>query len=259
MTKAPQSSSDLPKISVPARRALESVGVTTLKQLTDFTEAELLMLHGMGPKAIRILREALKSKGWSFRESTKAGKMDRTIRTHLDNIRSADRELQNKAYHFLMEKTEKPVDWAYEAWDELVEGLTHKDNHVRAISSQLLANLAKSDPKGRMFKDFDKLLNVTRDEKFVTARHCLQNIWKVGLGGKNAQQLVVKGLEKRFKECANEKNGTLIRYDILVGLRNLYEATASSEIKEKALALIELERDTKYKKKYADVWRDLTN
>lgn len=181
--------------------------------------------------------------------------MDKTIRTHLDNIRSEDGQLQNEAYHFLMEQTEKPVDWAYEAWDELVEGLTHKDNHVRAISSQLLANLGKSDPKGRMFKDFDKLLTVTKDEKFVTARHCLQSIWKVGLGGKNAQQLVVKGLEKRYQECVKEKNGSLIRYDILVSLRNLYEATTSSEIKEKALELIELEEDVKYKKKYAGVWK----
>ncbi len=183
--------------------------------------------------------------------------MNKTIRAHLDNIRSEDGQLQNKAYYALMEKTEKPVDWAYEAWDELIEGLTHKDNHVRAISSQLLANLGKSDPKGRMFKDFDKLLNVTKDEKFVTARHCLQSIWKVGLGGKNAQVMVVKGLEKRYQECVKEKNGSLIRYDILVGMKNLYEATASSEVKAKALELIELEKDTKYKKKYASVWKKM--
>ena len=247
---------DLPKLASPARRALQSAGITSLNQLAEITEDELLQLHGMGPNALGKLREALKANGLSFRKSKKSrSKMDQTIRVHLDNIRSQDGSLQNEAYHFLMEATEKPVDWAYEAWDGLVEGLTHKDNHVRAISSQVLANLAKSDPKGRMFKDFDKLLAVTKDEKFVTARHCLQSIWKVGLAGKNAQQLVVKGLEKRYKECVDEKNSTLIRYDIIVGLKNLYEATTSSEIKEKALELIELETDLKYKKKYASVWK----
>lgn len=252
-----QDTSDLPKTSAPAQRALESVGITTLKQLTEVTEAELLMLHGMGQNAVRILREELKAKGWSFRESKKSSgrKMDKAIRKYLDNIRSDDAQLQNKAYSTLMEKTEKPVDWAYEAWDELVEGLTHKDNHVRAIAAQLLANLAKSDPKGRMFKDFDKLLNVTKDEKFVTARHCMQSIWKVGLGGRNAQQLVMKGLEKRYHDCVKERNCTLIRYDINVALRNLYDATTSSEIKERALELIELETDLKYKKKYTSVWK----
>ena len=247
---------DLPKLAAPAARALQSVDITNLKQLTSVSEEELMQLHGMGRNALATLREALKSKRLSFRESnTRGGKMDKNIRTHLDNIRSEDGQLQNKAYHFLMEKTEKPVDWAYEAWDELIEGLTHKDNHVRAISSQLLANLAKSDPKGRMFKDFDKLLNVTKDERFVTARHCLQSIWKVGLAGKNAQIMVIQGLEKRYHECISEKNCTLIRYDIIVCLRNLYDATTSSGIKEKALELIELEEDAKYKKKYAGVWK----
>lgn len=249
--------SDFPKLAAPAVRALHSAGITSLKQLTTVSEEEVMQLHGMGRNALGILREALKARGLSFREPkiTRDGSMDQTIRTNLDNIRSQDGQVQNKAYLFLMEQTEKPVDWAYEAWDELIEGLTHKDNHVRAICGQLLGNLGKSDPKGRMFKDFDKLLNVTKDERFVTARHTLQNIWKVGLGGKNAQQLVVKGLEKRFRECIREKNGTLIRYDILVSLRNLYNATTSGEIKEKALELIELEKDVKYKKKYATVWK----
>jgi len=102
--------------------------------------------------------------------------MNKITESNLQNLWSEDRELQNKAYTTLLNATEKPVDWAYEAWDELIEGLSHKDNHVRAISSQMLANLAKSDPKGRTFKDFDKLLEVTKDEKFVAARHCLQSI-----------------------------------------------------------------------------------
>lgn len=247
---------DLPKLAAPAIRALQGAGITSLEQLTKVSEEELLQLHGMGTNALGKLREALKANGLSFREKkSNRDAMNRTIRAHVDNIFSDDGQVQFEAYDYLMKETEKPVDWAYEAWDELVEGLTHKDNHVRAICGQLLANLGKSDPKGRMLKDFDKLLNVTKDERFVTARHTLQNIWKVGLGGKKAQQLVVNGLEKRYKECATEKNCTLIRYDIIVDLKNLYEATTSSEIKEKALELIELEEDMKYKKKYAGVWK----
>ncbi len=58
----------LPKISAPAQRALKSAGVTSLKQLTEITEAELLQLHGMGPNAVGKLREALKLQGLSFRD-----------------------------------------------------------------------------------------------------------------------------------------------------------------------------------------------
>lgn len=59
--------SDLPSIGAPATRALTQAGCTTLKQLTKLSEAELLQMHGVGPRAIRILKEALKAKGWSFK------------------------------------------------------------------------------------------------------------------------------------------------------------------------------------------------
>ena len=181
--------------------------------------------------------------------------MNVSIRTQLDNIRSTDKELQNKAYFYLLEATEKPVDWAYKAWDELLEGLSHKDNHVRAISSQMLANLAKSDPEKRMLRDFDVLLAVTKDVRFVTARHCMQAIWKVGGAGKEQQQILVDGLVRRFQECLTEKNCTLIRYDIIQGFWNLYNEVKDEKIKEKALELIETEEDLKYRKKYASLWR----
>ena len=91
--------------------------------------------------------------------------MEESIRQALEDIRSGDGQAQNRAYTALMAATEQPVDWAYEVWDDLLAGLTHKDNHVRAISAQVLSNLAKSDPQGRMLADFDRLLAVTRDER----------------------------------------------------------------------------------------------
>jgi hypothetical protein len=51
---------DLPKaIGRPATQALISAGITTLTQVAELTEAELLAMHGVGPKAVRILSEAL--------------------------------------------------------------------------------------------------------------------------------------------------------------------------------------------------------
>jgi hypothetical protein len=67
MAKANPPKSDLPKTSVPATRALELAGITRLAQLTKMTEAELLALHGIGPKAVRIWREALAERGLAFK------------------------------------------------------------------------------------------------------------------------------------------------------------------------------------------------
>jgi hypothetical protein len=187
--------SDLPKLAAPAQRAFANAGVMNLRQLAKLTEAELSQLHGMGQNALGKLRTALAERGLSFREAkqTKGVSMDKRIRTQLDNIHVEDGQIQFKAYDYLMKATERPVDWAYEAWDELVDGLTHKDNHVRAITSQLLTHLAKSDPKSRIFKDFDKLLTVTKDERFVTARHCMQSLWNVGVVGKKHQAMYMDG------------------------------------------------------------------
>lgn len=181
--------------------------------------------------------------------------MDALIQTNLQNLWSEDRDLQNQAYFFIMQTTEKSVDWAYEVWDEIVKNLKHKDNHNRAIAAQLLCNLAKSDPQGRILKDFPALLAVTKDERFVTARHCLQSLWKIALAGQEQHKTAIDGLAGRFKECATEKNGTLIRYDIIEDFRKLYDATQDEGVKRKALELIETETDAKYRKKYATLWR----
>lgn len=181
--------------------------------------------------------------------------MDQTIRAALDNLRSEDREEQNSAYYAVIAATDEPVDWAYEVWDAMIDDLAHHDNHRRAIAAQVLCNLAKSDPDGRMLNDFDALLAVTKDERFVTARHCLQAIWKIGAAGKAQQAMLVQGLSHRFGECVNEKNGTLIRYDIIVGFKNLYDKTGDDSLKDNALALIATEEDPKYRKKYGGVWR----
>jgi len=66
MTQPQNQPSDLPKIGAPATRALALAGYTQLAQLTQVRAAELLKLHGVGPKAIRILRETLATKGLAF-------------------------------------------------------------------------------------------------------------------------------------------------------------------------------------------------
>lgn len=56
----------LPKIGNPATRALATVGITRLSQLTKVSKAYLLRLHGVGPKAVGILEEALAARGKAF-------------------------------------------------------------------------------------------------------------------------------------------------------------------------------------------------
>lgn len=64
----PGETGDLPKgIGGPATRALAGAGITTLAQVAELTEDELLAMHGVGPKAVRVLGEALDATGRTFR------------------------------------------------------------------------------------------------------------------------------------------------------------------------------------------------
>jgi len=66
MSQSMRQDSDLPKLSAPARRALDAAGIQHLNQLTKFSEAEIKHLHGIGPNALEQLRQALAANGLSF-------------------------------------------------------------------------------------------------------------------------------------------------------------------------------------------------
>jgi DNA-directed RNA polymerase alpha subunit len=54
-------------LSAPARRALESIDVSTVEELSKRTEKEILQLHGMGKASLPILREALAKENRTFK------------------------------------------------------------------------------------------------------------------------------------------------------------------------------------------------
>lgn len=61
---------DLPdSIGKTAARELSANGISSLRQVASCSRKELLAIHGVGPKAISILEEALAGKGLGFKES----------------------------------------------------------------------------------------------------------------------------------------------------------------------------------------------
>jgi hypothetical protein len=62
---------DLPEgLAAPALRALAGAGIQNLAQLSQFSEAEIKKLHGIGPNALEKLRRALAEKGLAFADPT---------------------------------------------------------------------------------------------------------------------------------------------------------------------------------------------
>jgi hypothetical protein len=64
-----QEQTAFPKTSGPAKNALLAAGYKHLEDLTKATEAEIARLHGMGPKAMGILKTAMAERGLTFKSA----------------------------------------------------------------------------------------------------------------------------------------------------------------------------------------------
>lgn len=72
MKKGILATGDLPEtLPAPALRALDRAKIRSLQRLSERAEADIAGLHGMGPKGIRLLKNALRKLGLKFRKETR--------------------------------------------------------------------------------------------------------------------------------------------------------------------------------------------
>ena len=72
------------KLAAPARRALEHAGISTLKELAERGEKELLALHGFGTATLPILLKELDAAGLQFNGPTSKTMTERPKPTNTD-------------------------------------------------------------------------------------------------------------------------------------------------------------------------------
>ena len=179
--------------------------------------------------------------------------MDLYTQECFDNLASTDDTIRMNALQTMLDITEKPVDWVYAVWDDLLHRLNHPNSYQRTIAILVLCNLAKSDTKNRLGNSLELLLAHTKDEKFVTSRKCLQNIWKVAASSPQYRDKVIDHLEKRFMECASETHSNLLRQDILQSIRSLYDQEKDEQLLTRAGEWLQEEKEEKYRKQYAAI------
>lgn len=59
----------LNELAKPAQRAIANAGVKTLEQLSNFSEFEILALHGIGINAIAIIKTTLNENGLTLKKA----------------------------------------------------------------------------------------------------------------------------------------------------------------------------------------------
>jgi hypothetical protein len=176
--------------------------------------------------------------------------MNKEVTKHIGDLSSTDDQTRLKALQTLLKMTETPVDWVYEVWDLLLEKLENENSYQRSIGIQMICNLAKSDREDRLKLSLDRLLAHTKDEKFITSRQCIQNIWKAAATTRTNREKVLKHLEKRFMECEQEKHYNLLRHDMIQSFVMLNEDAEDPKLLAGARALVEKEQNPKYRKQY---------
>jgi uncharacterized protein YdhG (YjbR/CyaY superfamily) len=92
----------LPAIGSPATRALAAAGITTLEQVRQHRAEDLLALHGVGPKAIAILRSALAVRGETFRDDTLRPQLPDEVRVYVDALDPAHRQLFDRLHDLIL-------------------------------------------------------------------------------------------------------------------------------------------------------------
>jgi uncharacterized protein YdhG (YjbR/CyaY superfamily) len=147
----------IPKLSAPARRALEGAGYTRLDQLAAISERELGKLHGMGPTAIASLRQALDARGLSFRASPPASRRKETagrgaaaVEEYLRRVEEPKRSTLEALRHTILEvipEAEQVISYglpAFRVGDKTVAGFAAFKNHLSYLpfSGSVLDQLA---------------------------------------------------------------------------------------------------------------------
>jgi len=179
--------------------------------------------------------------------------MDLDVRLLLDNLGSVDNHVRHEALESVLQLTQDTVGWADDVWDELVAKLADSSSYQRSIGLMVLCNLAKSVTAVHMAQSLPVMLEHTKDEKFITSRQCLQNIWKVAAAHGSLAESVLEHLQTRFLECADEPHANLLRRDIIESMKSLCDVMHDPAIRRRAQGLIQTEPMAKFRTQYEKI------
>jgi len=176
--------------------------------------------------------------------------MNENIKQLFIDLRSTSDDVRYPAFQKVYELTEAKVDWVYEVWSQLLEMLKSDNSYQRSIALRLLCNLSQSDNENRIAAILPEILAHTKDEKFITSRQTLQEVWKIAWFCPVLSAQVVEHLKKRFAECGEEKHANLLRQDVLQSLVTLAELRHDNTLLTDVEQLIASESDEKNRKAY---------
>lgn len=172
---------------------------------------------------------------------------------HIDelfkNLESKNDTTRYEALKELLTITDNKVPWIYEKWSDLTGRLSSDNSYQRSIGIMLLANLCKSDIENRTNSIIKRYLETFDDEKFITSRQSIQNVWKLALNNDSHKNSIISQLKLEYSENIHlKRHGNLIKQDIIGSLFRIYKNYRDEDIMNKIKELIDSETDEKFRK-----------
>jgi hypothetical protein len=130
-------------------------------------------------------------------------------------------------YYIVSEASQLRPDLFYIYWDDMVLLLDNPNSYHRDMGITILANLTAVDQENKFLDVRDKYYKHFNDEKFMTARCCIQNTKKILKHKSKIIEEVVGMLVDIDKYCRYpEKQRELLKHDIIDVFDEVYHATA---------------------------------
>ncbi len=176
--------------------------------------------------------------------------MSADVETLVEMLSLKDDDTRYNAFLEMLKITEEKVEWFDQYKKIFLDKLSDENSYQRSIGAMLLCNLAKNDKRHEFVAILKKLMPLIDDEKFITQRQYLQNIWKVAIVDKEYRDKIINQLEKEFKSCTTKKHYNLIRLDIISSMIQIMNHEEKESVRNIVGEMINYETDEKSKKKY---------
>ena len=164
------------------------------------------------------IQEILKNKINDLDEVAQSIAEDTELELLFDGLTSKDNNYRYNCFLLLEKITSKKVNWIYDKWNFLVGLLDSINSYHRNIGLVLLANLSYSDTENRTESIIEKYFGHFNDEKFITSRQCIQNVWKIAVNKPDLKDKIVNYL-KSFHYSG--QHSQLIELDIQNTLKKI--------------------------------------
>ncbi|RDU24933.1 hypothetical protein [Anaerosacchariphilus polymeriproducens] len=175
--------------------------------------------------------------------------MDALLHQLCEDVSSKNNTVRKAALDKLLEMTEEQVEWVYDIWDIMVEKLSSENSYQRSIAVFVLAGLAKSDTQLRFASILEQYLSKANDDKFITSRQTLQQLWLIAISQESLCSKIVDFLYENFINNRHlTTHGNLIRKDIIYSLSEIYKKRPDQVNLDKFEILIHLKCDEKESK-----------